>query len=168
MSSSLADLLVAVAIAAAVAQWWARARLDLGPATTSVVLATFLLAPAVEGVLWPLSFAVVGGALAQAAAARRGVGRPDLLVGVLAWGWMVFWAQREGPRLVDGFSGASWAKASAVAVLVSGVVATMLARERRGLAGQRVFHYREVPVEGSRGAASSGVAGAAPGGEDAA
>lgn len=150
-----ADLLAPAALALAGVQAVAASRLDLAPVT---VAAVGLAALHGGGGPWLIG-AVALGALASARGAARGVGRPELSGLVALALALAAWA----PPTVAAWAGPTVSPDTVSAALFAPVVvaagaAVLLARERRGLRGQRVFHYREVPV-GRRGRASAPAAG---------
>jgi hypothetical protein len=132
-------------LAVALLQLGLRARLDLGGATLATIAVTVLLVPA----LGPLAAALLAGAVLLAAlgwwlAAARGVGRPELAGLVIAAAVLSGLALAVLPE--RGVDAAAVRGGGAGATALMGVIAVLLARERRGLRGQRVYHWREVPV----------------------
>lgn len=119
-------------------------RLDLGAATVAVAGAVWWLAAPDTPLRWSL-FGAAGwlAALAWARGARHGVGRPEL-TGVSVAMVGTLWAIRAW-----GGTQTPWLPGVGVGLLTfTGGLGAVLARERRGLRGQRVYHYRDVPVEG--------------------
>lgn len=150
----LPDVLAAITLLGAVAQAALVRRIDLGPAVLALGLGALQAAVAVGVASQAAGLSVVAAAIvsawAQGRAARAGVGRPSLRAWVVAAaagtsGVAAFVA----PGLPLPTQGALDA-APLLTVLVGGIT-VLVARERRGLAGQRVFHYREVPIGGPGG-----------------
>ncbi|MCB9681907.1 MAG: hypothetical protein H6733_10580 [Alphaproteobacteria bacterium] len=137
-----------LAAAAALLQVALHARIDLGPLVLALVAGAILLVPAPPlGVHAVLAGAVIVAALGWWAAARRGVGRPELTGTVLAIAAVVF----AGVPVVAQATGLDPVRvrlAGVAPILFLGLVSVLLARERRGLVGQRIWHHREVPVGG--------------------
>lgn len=151
MDSVLSNLPLALAVATAaagVAQLALSRRMDLGGLTLSLGLAAVAAGPPGLEASLLLIVAAVGAALGWRAGAAHGVGRPDLMGWVLATGAITLLAPTWMPTVVADASPVAIVWGGQVVTVLAGALTVPLARERRGLAGQRVFHYRQVPITG--------------------
>jgi len=160
MDSVLSHLPFVLAVAAAgcgLLQALLARRLDLGPLTVAFGLSALADGTLDQGAASLLVVAAVLAAWSWRAGSAAGVGRPDLMglvlvvsaVSLLTPSWLhPWWPTVPADALIT---------AGRVATLLAGAITIPLARERRGLSGQRVFHYREVPIGGGT-AASQGEA----------
>ncbi|MCB9664264.1 MAG: hypothetical protein H6732_09135 [Alphaproteobacteria bacterium] len=146
----------ALAVAVALLQLALHRRLDLGGLTLATGTVLWIASEGGEALAgWLCAAALVAG-LAWWRGVRRGVGRPELtgavgvvsVLALLAPLWVVPLLPAVQPDQVAG--------AGAGVVALAGAVSVLLATERRGLVGQRTYHWREVPIDGPTGRSGEG------------
>lgn len=139
------------AFVAALVHLVAHRRVDLGGLVVAVVTASWLLDPqlAPAQAAW-MGAAVVVSTLAWWRGAAAGCGRPEVTglslataaIAAAATVTLPAWTSLAADQVRTGALGP---------VVVVGLVGVWFALERRGLKGQRTYHYREIPVDTGEG-----------------